>query len=338
MRARETTSDRSNPPGTDVGASPASPVSSDTGAATGEAGLAPTGASPGEPAPRPRKAPMLRWLRRVLFIVGVPYMLITVLLAGCQEKLIFPGAATQGRAEAVVAEAPTTRLVPLKLADGTPVVARYDFTSQRDPATAPTVLLFYGNGQCAKTTGGVIYIFQQLGYNVLTPDYPGYGMSGGKPSEKAILEAAEVCWTYLTQETKLAPNQIHLVGWSLGTGVAIDLASKHTPATLTTISAYTSMTDMASRTAPLFPVKLILRHKFDSAAKIAQVKCPILLIHGQQDRTIPHEMTKTLATLTTAPTRTYYPPTADHNNIFDIDTAELMVELHAHLAGIRRAE
>jgi pimeloyl-ACP methyl ester carboxylesterase len=280
----------------------------------------------------------LRWLRRVAVIVGVPYLLITVLVVGCQEKLIFPGAATQGRADAVVRETPTTRLVQLKLADGTPIVARYDLTLRRDPTTAPTVLLFYGNGQCAQTTGGVIYIFLQLGYNVLTPDYPGYGMSGGSPSEKGLFEAGEVCWTYLTDGMKLAPDQIHLVGWSLGTGVAIELASKHQPATLTTISAYTSMTDMASRTAPILPVRWILRHKFDNAAKIANVKSPILMIHGQVDTIIPHEMTKTLATLTTAPTRTYSPATADHNNIFDVDTAELMVQLYAHLSGVPAKE
>ena len=273
-----------------------------------------------------------------MFIVGVPYMLITVLLAGCQEKLIFPGTATQGQAGAIVPETPSTKLVHLKLAGGTPIVARYDLTPRRDPATASTVLLFYGNGQCAKTTGGVIYIFQQLGYNVLTPDYPGYGMSGGKPSETALYQTADACWNHLTQDTKLAPDQIHIVGWSLGTGVAIDLASRHTPATLTTISAYTSMTDMASRTAPWFPVKLILRHKFDSASKIAQVKSPILMIHGQSDTIIPHEMTQTLSRLTTAPTRTYYPASADHNDIFDVDTAELMIQLHAHLNGVPTAE
>lgn len=284
----------------------------------------------------PRKVSWTRWGLRVLGIITVTYLILVGLLFWFQEKLIFPGSVTQGKETMRVSESQNTQIVSLSLSDGTPVVARYDLTHRQNPDHAPVVLLFYGNGQCAKTTGGVIYLFTQMGFNVLTPDYPGYGMSGGKPSERAFYETAEVCWNYLTGVLKRPVEQIHVVGWSLGTGVVIDLVSRHTPATLTTISAYTSMTEMASRTAPFFPTRLLLKHRFDNLSKIGNVRCPILMIHGTQDRIIPVQMTRKLASEARVRLRTFYPQT-DHNDIFDVRTEDLMIELYAHLNGIPSA-
>lgn len=258
------------------------------------------------------------------------YLFLIGLLFWFQEKLIFPGSVTQGQETMQVVESPQTRIVSLSLPDGTPIIARYDRTPRQNPDQAPVVLLFYGNGQCAKTTGGVIYLFMQLGFNVLTPDYPGYGMSGGKPSEKSFYQTADACWNYLTTVLKRPAAQIHVVGWSLGTGVAIDLAVRRTPATLTTISAYTSITEMANRAVPFFPTGLLLKHRFDNLGKIDQVRCPILMIHGTQDRIIPVEMTRRLALAARIRPRTFYPQ-ADHNDLFDVQTADLMMELYAHL-------
>ncbi|MBC7782467.1 MAG: dienelactone hydrolase family protein [Burkholderiales bacterium] len=279
----------------------------------------------------PQRARPLVYLRRLAAIVCVVYLVLCAAFYFLQDQIIFPGKATQGRADAVVAEAPTTRLIRLNLADGTPIVARYDLAARVDPAAAPTVLVFYGNGQCARTTGGVIYIFQQLGCNVLTPDYPGYGMSGGVPSEASLFAAADTCWKYLQSRTDIDHSQLHIVGWSLGSGVAIDLAARVRPRSLTTISAYTSMADMGRHTAPFLPVSLILRHPFRSIDKIAQVQCPILLIHGQRDTTIPPEMSRTLAARATSPVTTLYQPYSDHNDIFDTDADPLIAALARHL-------
>ncbi len=236
-----------------------------------------------------------------------------------QEKMIFPGAATQGLPEAVVPERSGTELVRLALHDGTPIVARFDPTPIADVARAPTILLFYGNGQCAATTGGVIYLLQRAGCNVLTPDYPGYGMSGGKPSEKSFYAAADVMWAHLNARQDIDARRLYIMGWSLGGGVAIDLASRVAPQGLITVSAFTSVTDMGKRVAPMMPISWILKHPFASIDKIDRVSCPILLIHGERDSTILADMTRRLATKAKSDVKLLMLADSDHNDIFDGD-------------------
>ncbi len=289
-------------------------------------------AKPETALPIPRRASLMTRLRRVGSIVAVAYVLVCVAFYFMQDQMIFPGTATHAKQDMQVAEAPTTKLIHLQLNDGSPIVARYDLAANANPNQAPVVLLFYGNGQCAKTTGGVIYLFQQLGFNVLTPDYPGYGMSDGTPSELSLFATADACWEYLQRQgNDRAPAAVHIVGWSLGTGVAIDLASRVQAKSLTTISAYTSMDAMARLRAPFLPTFIILKHHFNNLDKIAKVQCPILMIHGQKDDFIPVEMSQALAARATAPVTTLYPPESDHNNIFDLDLKPLLSAMQSHL-------
>jgi len=268
-----------------------------------------------------------RWRRRVVFgLIGVAvaYIGMCVVFYGLQESILFPGRSTQGRADAIVRESATTEIVRLTLSGGTPVVGRLDWARGIARERAPTVLVFYGNGQCAATTGGVIYLLQQIGCNVLTPDYPGYGMSGGRASEVAMDETADVFWAHLNQRTDIDRTQLHLVGWSLGGAMAIDLAARTEPVSLTTISAFTSATDMGRSMVPFFPVSWVLKHPFDSLGVIDRVKCPVLIIHGEDDTLIPAEMSRTLAARVKSPVTTLFIAGGDHNNIFDVDTTKVM--------------
>ncbi len=288
------------------------------------------------PLQRPRKAHWLTWLRRVATILLVFYLFVCVGVYFVQDMLIFPGRATQGDARANVTETATTSLVKLSLADGTPVVARFD-RAPASPERAPTVLLFYGNGQCAQSTGGVIFLLQQLGCNVMTPDYPGYGMSGGTTTEARILASADAAWAHLQSRTDIDTQNLHLVGWSFGGAVAIDLAARVQPRSLTAISSFTSIDDMARYRVPIVPASLILRTHMRSIDKIANVKCPILLIHGERDSIVPAEMSRKLASRATVPVRTFFPKESDHNNIFDVDMDPLVEAIARHLHATSRS-
>lgn len=157
---------------------------------------------------------------------------------------------------------------------------------------------FYGNGMCLETCGYEFAQFRQLGYTVLIPEYPGYGISSGWASESGCYEAAEVASHYLTETLHAHPAQIVVAGWSLGAAVAIDLAARRQVASLIVLSAFTNIPEQAHAMFPWVPravVRLFIRERFDNVSKIRQVTCPIFIGHGTDDELVPFAMAERLA-------------------------------------------
>ena len=241
-----------------------------------------------------------------------------------QTSMIFPGAATQGQLLSIVRPDPSRELLELKTPDGERVAAVFgraltlDGTPQADANTRPTILFFYGNGMCMADALGEFNKLRCLGNNVMLCDYLGYGMSSGKPSEAGCYAAAEAVWEHVTARPDVDKTKIIPFGWSLGSSVAFELASTKPVAGLITCSAFTSMGDMARAVLPLFPTSLLLRHRFENERKLADVKVPMLIMHGTHDSIIPFAMSKRLAQL--AGNRATFVPIdrGDHNDVFDV--------------------
>jgi fermentation-respiration switch protein FrsA (DUF1100 family) len=241
-----------------------------------------------------------------------------------QSRIIFPGHETQGQPFAEVRPRPGTELVRLKTRQGVPIVALYGpamaANGRPDPRAAerPSLLYFYGNSMCLKAAEGDFERFRRLGLNVFIPEYVGYGMSGGSPSERGCEATAEAAYEYLVDTRGIKPTRLLVGGWSLGGAVAVDLASRKPVAGLLMFSTFTSGVDMARRIVPLLPASLLLRHRFDNIRKIPRITCPILIGHGRVDRIVPFEMGKRLAAAATAPVTTLWIDEADHNDFFDV--------------------
>lgn len=265
---------------------------------------------------------------------------------GCsslERSLIFPGAATQGRAATAVPPSTAYELVPLTTSDGTKIVAQFARaltnigTPLTDAATRPVVIFFYGNGACLAYSQEQFDGFRRLGFNVIVPEFPGYGMSAGTASEPAIYAAADAAYDHLLTRTDLDSKRIIAVGWSLGAAVAIDLASRRPIARLITISAFTSMPAVAKSVAPWAPTSLIIRSRFDNAAKIPAIACPILIVHGPFDNLVPHSMAAELASKATASNvRRHDVPAAGHNDIFYLGGPALWREFADFLSDAER--
>ena len=126
------------------------------------------------------------------------------------------------------------------------------------------MIYFYGNAMCLNYATTEFDRFRRLGLNVLIPDYVGYGMSGGTPSERGCQATADAAYDFLVSRRRVDPQQIIAAGWSLGGAVAIDLAARRTVGGLIAFSTFTSTNDMA-RT--IFPIKLpgwFFVHRFES--------------------------------------------------------------------------
>ena len=241
-----------------------------------------------------------------------------------QEQIIFPGQSTQGIKDAQVKPPRTTELVPLKTSRGDPIYVLFgkalnaDDSLRTDGNSRPTIIFFYGNAMCLAWSLDIGHEWQKAGANVLIVEYPGYGMSGGKPSEAAFYSAADAAYDYVLSRSDIDAGKIIPAGLSLGTGVAVDLASRKPVAGLALLAPFTSMDELAQRLVPFAPTSLILKHHFRSMDKIATLHTPILIIHGNRDRLIPTEMSHRLAAAAKQAQVTTLFVETDHNDLFEL--------------------
>lgn len=151
------------------------------------------------------------------------------------------------------------------------------------------VLFCHGNAGNISHRVGSIGIFHNLGLSVLIFDYRGYGKSEGSPSEKGMYLDAEAAWAYLVNARQINPEKIIIIGRSMGSAVAAELALNHKAGALVMESAFTSIPDMGSKHYPYLPIKLISRFQYDSINKVNRITIPKLFIHSPQDEVIPFE-------------------------------------------------
>ncbi len=265
------------------------------------------------------------------------YIGAVALLYAFQTRMIFPGAVTQGQPSAQVIPGPGCELVPLTTAQGERVVGLYGPATTRrglpdsSSGSRPTAIFFYGNGMCLSEFEPQFNQFRRLGLNVFVPDYVGYGLSSGSPSEKACQATADAAYDYIVLTRKVDPARIIATGWSLGGAVAIDMASRRQVGGLIVFSTFTSMTAMARRILPFVPVSLLLRHRFDSVRKIPALRCPTLIGHGRRDGVVPFFMGKELAAVAGGPLTTLWLDEADHSDFFEVGGREVGTAVAAFL-------
>lgn len=126
--------------------------------------------------------------------------------------------------------------------------------------------------------------------NIFLVNYRGYGGSTGTPSETALFADAVTVYDHVNAKF---PN-ITVIGRSLGTGVAVYLASVRKVEKLVLITPYDSIENVAKKHFPVFPISLLLKDKFDSASRVERVTAKTLILIAESDRTIPRENTDEL--------------------------------------------
>ncbi len=149
-----------------------------------------------------------------------------------------------------------------------------------------TVLFCHGNAGNISHLLAVAEDAHRLGLGILLFDYRGYGQSEGKPSEEGTHRDAEAAWNYLVQEAGLAPDQIAIIGRSLGGPIAARLARDKKPAALFLEETFTSIPELGRELYPIFPVGLLARYKYPTLEYLKQVQCPVLVSHSRDDRFI----------------------------------------------------
>lgn len=182
-------------------------------------------------------------------------------------------------------------------------------------APAPVIMYFGGNAE------DVSYLAQfadRYGrFALLLPHYRGYGLSGGAPRESHLFADALLVYDAIVKRPDIQGNRVHLHGRSLGSGVAVFVATKRPVASIVLTTPYDSLTEVAADIYPFLPISLLLRHKFDSLSRAAEVKVPALFLVAEQDRVIPPKHSERLYEAWAGPKTWKVCAGYDHNNVSD---------------------
>jgi fermentation-respiration switch protein FrsA (DUF1100 family) len=204
-------------------------------------------------------------------------------------------------------------MAPVKIAtaDGLDLLAWYHSPPNR---TAPLIVLFHGNGGTIEIRAAKARTYISAGFGVLLPEYRGYGGNPGSPSEAGLYADGRAALAFASAQG-IAPDHWVLLGESLGTGVAVQMATEQRVAALVLEAPYSSIADVAQSHFPLLPVWWLIRDRFDSAEKIARVAVPLFVIHGERDGTIPVRFGRALFAAASEPKEAMWLPDAGHGVI-----------------------
>ncbi len=199
----------------------------------------------------------------------------------------------------------------------------------RAPAQPPlaTIIYFHGNGGNLTTVDWIAERYAARGFDVLLFDYRGYGRSEGRvSSEREIYADANAAYQYVVGERGVDPARVVLYGQSLGTTAAVDVASREACGAMVLESGLSSARDMAGVVLPWLPrwTHRMTRNRFESARKLANVHCPVLITHGARDSIIPVEQGRALYNAAREPKRLIILPNADHNDLSSVGGEEYL--------------
>ena len=241
---------------------------------------------------------MLKWgAWGLVGLVLIGYSAILLLYRASEAQVLYQAVAGLGPPPAGLEL--TYERVELTTADGVRLVSVL-VTAPTQPA--PWLLYFHGSGNHAlgAPNAGRLAQFQSMGLNVLSVDYRGFGDSEGEPHESGLYLDAEAGYDYLVSDRGVPPDDIVIYGWSLGSGVAVELATRVDAAGLILEGAFKSAPAVAQEIVPWLLPTLVSRERFDSVDKIGEIEVPILFVHAVDDGAIPIEHGRTLFELATA--------------------------------------
>ncbi|HYN26773.1 MAG TPA: dienelactone hydrolase family protein [Burkholderiales bacterium] len=224
----------------------------------------------------------------VLTIAAGVLVGLSILLYLAQDRLIFFRQPLDlERRDSLLRRFPNVEEVNLFAEDGTRL---HGFLS-KPPAVAGTTfpLVIYFGGNAEEVSWLLEESERPQNWAWLVVNYRGYGWSKGSPGEKAMVADARRIYDWTRSRSDVEHSRIVAFGRSLGSGVAIQLASERPMAGLVLATPFDSLESVAKRHYPFAPVSLLLRHRFDSLDLAPRIGVPMLCIVAERDSIIPAE-------------------------------------------------
>jgi pimeloyl-ACP methyl ester carboxylesterase len=148
------------------------------------------------------------------------------------------------------------------------------------------VIYFHGNKGNVIRYEDEARLFLKQGYEVWIPDYPTFGKTTGALTEENMYRQAKE--VYKLVHSKFDAEKIIVYGRSLGSGVASYIAAKEKCKRLILETPYSSIPDLMSSYAPIYPTGRMAHFKFPVGEYLQEVQVPVLIFQGTNDGTVPY--------------------------------------------------
>ncbi len=277
----------------------------------------------------------------MIALKGLGLLLVLALLVhfgaqAIQQRLLYaPDTRRTSPADAGLPDVEERELV---MRDGTRILTWWGAAK----TSRPTLLYFHGNGGSFVTRSERIRKYMTHGYGVVMMTYRGFGGSGGAPSEKANVSDAKEVYDAV-RASGMPANQIVLYGESLGSGIAVQVASEKDVAGLILDAPYTSIVDLAALHYPHLPARWLMTDRYETLKSASKVNAPALIVHGEADDIIPVSMSAGVAATLKGPVQRNTFPGAGHSDhyqfgSYDVIYAWLATQFPSSTAGSNTIE
>jgi len=197
----------------------------------------------------------------------------------------------------------------------------------------PTILFFHGNGGALPDRAERMAFYQAQGFGALFLSYRGYGASTGSVSEQGFITDALTAYDVLVKDG-IPPRKIAVVGESLGTGVAVQLAAQKPVGAVALEAPFTAAVDVAAGIYWYLPVRWLMKDQYLSRDHIANVRVPLLIQHGDADRVIPVDQGRKLYDMANEPKELVILPGRGHDVIGSPDVWAREVQFFRRHIGL----
>lgn len=256
------------------------------------------------------RSPLARIGIALARVVLIGYACIVAAVVLMEERLVYPGAYFQDQPGFVTTDT-AIKTVSYRSTDGLTLPGRLLHRDQ----SRHLVLFLHGNGTKAKWLDDwIVQLSEQLDATVMAAEYRGYE-DNVTPNERGVLEDCFAARDYLCEHYRTTPKQIVLYGRSLGGGCAAALASRDGAKVLVLDRTFDRLYRIGADQYPFLPVRLLMRNRYDSLAKLTAYRGPLIQIHGSIDALIPIECARTLFDSAPSQPKAFIElPSLDHND------------------------
>jgi len=241
------------------------------------------------------------------------YVLLLIIMFFFQSNLLYHPSVDNYLKDQVTNEPTKIEKVKITTVDNIDLVAWF---YNKDIEKFKTILFFHGNAGSLENRTYKLNHFKNLNVNFLIIAWRGFNGNDGKPNEVGLYRDAKSAIEWLNSKGVTKENII-LYGESLGTGVAVEVAQNKNYAGVILESPFTSMVNMGKKYYPFFPVRFLLKDKFESYKKINNIFVPVLIMHGKVDKIVPYDMGEKMYELANEPKFFYSQEYGDHMIEYD---------------------
>ncbi len=255
------------------------------------------------------------------------YLLLIAVVFVMQRTLLYP--ATRQAPDIAAHDVPGISEVTTQTPDGLELRHWYVPPSV---AGAPVLVMFQGNaghlGDRVSKLGELI----DAGFGMLFAGYRGYSGNPGKPTEDDLTADARLLLDWL-MERGVPLERIVVYGESLGTGIAVKMAVERKLGAVVLEAPYTSIAEVAQTHYWYLPARWMVLDKWDSLARIAGIQAPLLVVHGNRDKTVPTRYGRRLFAAAPEPKELFILEGGTHNNLYEsLQVSQRVIEfLRRHI-------